>query len=94
MRQYRKYHWPDIFSAFEQSGLTQADFCKQHNINPKYFSLKWARYKREKSGFTPVVVESTQFVTHGVVLEVGQCKIHCPATMSTESLATLIRSLA
>lgn len=40
MTTYRKYNWPELFALFEQSGLSQTEFCKQHNVNAKYFSQK------------------------------------------------------
>ncbi|WP_425402633.1 IS66 family insertion sequence element accessory protein TnpA [Gynuella sunshinyii] len=42
MATYRKYNWPKLFQSFEQSDLTQAAFCQQHDLNPKYFSRKRA----------------------------------------------------
>ncbi|WP_425507026.1 IS66 family insertion sequence element accessory protein TnpA [Teredinibacter haidensis] len=32
MTKYRKYHWPQLFTDFEQSGLSQVEFCKQHDL--------------------------------------------------------------
>ena len=37
MTTYRKYNWPELFALFDQSGLSQAEFYKQHNVNAKYF---------------------------------------------------------
>lgn len=31
--------WLALFEAHAQSGLTATAFCKEHQINPKYFSL-------------------------------------------------------
>ncbi|WP_413470502.1 IS66 family insertion sequence element accessory protein TnpA, partial [Teredinibacter turnerae] len=28
-----KYNWPQLFADYEQSGLSQTEFCKQHGIN-------------------------------------------------------------
>ncbi|MCB5162594.1 IS66 family insertion sequence element accessory protein TnpA [Marinomonas algarum] len=40
MATYQKYNWLELFEAFEQSKLSQTAFCKQRNINPKYFNVK------------------------------------------------------
>ncbi len=40
MTKQRKYDWPKLIEAFNQSGLTQTQFCEENNLNPKYFSLK------------------------------------------------------
>lgn len=36
----RKYNWPALLAAQAQSGLTQAEFCRQNNVCAKYFSLQ------------------------------------------------------
>ena len=38
------YDWPELFKQFHASGLNQSQFCKQHKLNPKYFSKKLADY--------------------------------------------------
>jgi len=32
--------WYALFKEQKHSGLTQTKFCKRHDINPKYFSLR------------------------------------------------------
>ena len=32
--------WHTLFAAQKASGLSQAQFCKQHKLCPKYFSLR------------------------------------------------------
>lgn len=32
--------WLDLFQSHEASGLSQAQFCKRHQLCPKYFSLR------------------------------------------------------
>lgn len=41
--------WHALFSAQAQSGLSQAQFCKEHGLDRKYFSvrkrqLKWGEH--------------------------------------------------
>lgn len=40
MKSYRKYDWPTLVAEFEQSGLTQNQFCLNKDINPKYYPQK------------------------------------------------------
>lgn len=100
MTTYRKYNWPELFDAFEQSALTQAEFCQQHNINPKYFNVKWNQHRHEThepTGFTRVQIASPRhsaFTASQVVIEHGQCKIHCPDSMTPSDVANLVRLLA
>ena len=32
--------WHQLFADWRASGLSQAQFCKQHKLCPKYFSLR------------------------------------------------------
>ena len=32
--------WRKLFAAHQASGLNQAQFCKEHKLCPKYFSLR------------------------------------------------------
>ena len=97
MSNRRTYNWPQLFAAFEQSGLSQVEFCKQHDLNPKYFSLKLSKHKaltQESNPFAHVVVQPDAASSQGLVLEVGNCKIHCPDTMQIPYFVSLIKALA
>jgi hypothetical protein len=69
MAKYRKHPWQEYFKAFEQANLTQTEFCKQHDLNPKYFSQKLAQHKMRNSAFTKVSVEPTPSVLTGLMLD-------------------------
>ena len=93
MRQYRKYDWLALFEEFEQSSLNQAQFCEEKKINPKYFSQKRSKAKgKSRTPFTKVNAQDPP--SERLVLEVGRCKIICPDSMSLQSLATLVHTLA
>ena len=95
MTKRRKHNWPQLFSNFEHSDQTQAEFCKQHGLNPNYFSLKLSKYKANSPpAFARVAVESPNEQPQSLIIETGNCKIHCPVTMPTQSLVALVRSLA
>lgn len=49
--------WLALIEAHGQSGLTATAFCKEHQINPKYFSLRKQQLKRD-SPFVQAVVQS------------------------------------
>lgn len=52
MKKYRHYNWPELLQQFEESGLTQTQFCKQQNINPNYFGQKrWRLLNLKRSAF-------------------------------------------
>ncbi len=96
MASYRKYNWPVLLEEFENSGLTQTQFCKNKDINPRYFSLRRSKHlARENAGFTKVELETTSSnSTTGITIEVGRCKIKCPPSLSAQGLAALVHSLA
>jgi len=94
MTRYRKYNWPQLFEAFEQSQQTQAEFCKQHELNPKYFSLKWAQHQRSKqTAFSKVVAQEQAPVSPEFVIEVGNCTIRCPLAMPIPSFVSLVKAI-
>jgi len=35
-----EFQWRELFQQQEQSGLSAAAFCREHSLNPKYFSLR------------------------------------------------------
>lgn len=91
----RKYNWSQLFADFELSGLSQTDFCKQHDINPKYFSLKLSKSKALVDAvFARAVVNPEPLSTAGITLEVGRCRIHCPNTLAISSFIALVNALA
>lgn len=94
---YQKHNWPELFEQFASSNLSQTEFCKQHDLNPKYFSLKLSKRKANNGGaFSKVSVAAAgaSAPTQGLMLEVGDCKVHCPAAMPIPSLASLVKALA
>ena len=64
MSKRRNYNWPQLFTEFEQSGLSQVEFCKQHDINPKYFSLKRSRREEQDTGAFAKAVVTPKLVSH------------------------------
>ena len=91
MAKYRKYDWPCLIKEFKESGLKQTEFCEQQGINPKYFSQKLKQVNNNQ--FAKVEVQPVM-QSNGLVLEVGRCKVICPADMSLSSFAALARALA
>lgn len=91
----RRYHWPELLKSFDESGMSQTEFCKQHNINPKYFSLKRSKILNgDASRFGRVDVEKPIASPMNLTIHVGRCKIQCPESMSLESFSALVHQLA
>jgi|AntAceMinimDraft_1070359.scaffolds.fasta_scaffold31089_3 hypothetical protein len=102
MKPYRKYDWPALFLAFEQSDLNQTQFCLEQSLNPKYFSQKRKAALREpNTSFTKVMVQPqsdlpTTLDPPGQAwrIQVGRCHIHSPDNASLTSIAALVEQLA
>ncbi len=62
MSQNKKYHhWPTLLKAFDESGLTQAKFCQERNINPKYFSTRRSHLLgKKKNNFIKAKIEKPE----------------------------------
>ncbi len=41
MRARSEEQWRELFAQHDTSGVSAAEFCKQHDLCPKYFSLRW-----------------------------------------------------
>lgn len=39
--------WSSIVECYKSSGLSQREFCTQHNISWNQFHYRWSRYKSE-----------------------------------------------
>ncbi len=98
MAQRSRQQWQLLIEEFENSQFTQAAFCKLHNLNPKYFSLKRSKLKLEKvnsqAAFSPVVVAPSAAMSAPIELSVGSVVIKLAPSISPDYLAQLIRSLA
>ena len=71
MAKYRKHNWQELFETYDQANLTQTEFCKQYDLNPKYFSQKLIKNKVGNTAFAKVSVEPRKPITTGFILEVG-----------------------
>ncbi len=95
MKKYRtKSDWLALIDEYEQSGLTQTEFCAQRGLNAKYFSLRRMKLKAkpESTGFTQAVVGRPQ-VTDQVTLHYGAVTVKLPAS-NAQTIAQLVKALA
>ncbi|MFA7555884.1 MAG: hypothetical protein WCY88_16695 [Spongiibacteraceae bacterium] len=96
MQRKTKQQWLVLIEQFEASGLSQADFCKTHEINPKYFSLKRSKLLAPSESSSSPFVRATRQKSpaQAFTLVCGRVTVRCDATVSTSSLAQLITALA
>ena len=94
---HRREQWQHLINEFEQSGLSQTAFCKTHDINPKYFSLKRSRLKAASenppASFVRINPSPTAFVQTGIIVQCGRVRITLPEHIATGTLSDLVKAL-
>lgn len=99
-RTYRSQQaWRELIEQHEQSGQTQAAFCAERSINPKYFSLKRARLSKSRAETS--ASPSSHFVrvanrapATGITLRIGTVCIELPVDFPLDRLSQLIHTVA
>ena len=60
--------WGVLFEAQQNSGLNVAQFCRQHKLNAKYFSLRKQQLSAgEPSGFIQAKLETKETRNHRAI---------------------------
>ena len=55
MSRRTKAQWRELIEQQQSSGLIAAEFCRQHSINAKYFSLRKRQLSDAKATFVRVI---------------------------------------
>ena len=94
--------WQDHIEAWQGSGLKQADYCRQHNINYKTFIARLSDYRRtheeDKAVLIPVTVtkkpDDPLPEPQPLVLMLRQGhRLELPGSVSAQWLSALLRGL-
>lgn len=96
MRIAKVSYWVEHFKAFEQSGLTQAAYCQQHDLNAKQFSSRLVVYRETQAIATPSLIPVQIEGLTAEPIAFHHAKGHClelPASTSALWLAELLRGL-
>ena len=92
-----KSEWFELFEAHEQSGLTAAEFCRQHQLCAKYFSLRKQQLgwpTKPANALLPVVIESEKVrVPDSLRLTLGDIALSIPGDVSPAWVSQLIKAL-
>ena len=94
MKRRSKAEWLSLIQEFEQSNLTQIQFCAERDLNPKYFSLRRAKLKavEQHQPFVKAIVAEPS-LTDEVTIQYGRVAIRCSAS-SPQAIAQLVKALA
>ena len=97
-RAYRtREQWRALIAEFEQSALSQKDFCEPHGINPAYFSQRRLELQRDTedndTGFALAVPQSPA-TQQTLQLRIGQTELVLPLSVSPRWVAQLVKELS
>ncbi len=87
--------WEEIVERQLSSGLTAAEFCRQNNINQKYFSQYKCKFKKVPPAFIKVKpkasVETVQ--SEASTLICNGVSFQCSNTADIKFIANILREL-
>ena len=99
MNRRTKSDWQDLFNEHKQSGLTAVAFCKERNLNPKYFCLRRKQLQTNNentvaSAFTVVTLPPSS-ATSMIELQLKETlKLKFPLSVSPVWLVEFIQQLS
>ena len=90
---YRKpEQWLEVINEQQASGLSAVAFCKNNNINPKYFSHQKNKLMPNKNAFikaTPI----EQPCDSNITIICGDVTVQLPAITSPQWISECIKAL-
>jgi len=94
MNRRTKSDWQALFTEHKKSGLTAVAFCKERNLNPKYFCLRRKQLRTEaenkaSSAFVPVMMPISNNAAM-IELHHGEILLKIPLFVSPAWLVDLI----
>jgi len=96
MKKRSKEEWLTLIEAHKVSGQTQAQFCKENDICPRYFSLRKKQLSNgtENNGF--VKVRHTVPASQGksLTLRTPHAEITIHQSLTPQDIASLVKALA
>ena len=89
--------WRALIAEFEQSDLSQKDFCEPRGINPAYFSQRRLELQRESQDSNEafvLAVPQSSAAHQTLQLRVGQTELVLPLSVSPRWVAQLVKELS
>ena len=96
MKRRSKADWQALVLEQQGSGLNASEFCRQRDINEKYFSLRKQALKKSASGFVqavPVVRELARPVPSEIKLRVIEVGLPVNSCGQSDTVAALLDRL-
>lgn len=80
--------WQTLIKQQQDSGLSAAEFCRQHDINQKYFSARKQQLAKPESDF----IQVTPHASHNQVETTVSLRV-MKTRVPLSSLSSLVRDL-
>jgi hypothetical protein len=82
-----KEDWQELILRQAESGLSAQQFCRHHDVCPKYFSIRKKQLGLRQSAFVPVLhskranpeIPAATLKSSSLVLRHGECCLHFEA---------------
>ena len=83
--------WRDLIEAQESSGLIAAEYCRRHNLNAKYFSLRKKQLGTVDSRFVKItpVADKSSGAASGIKLRVIEVELPLQHGSESDTLCKL-----
>ena len=87
--------WKTIVERQFNSGLTAPEFCRQNNLNQKYFSQYKCKFKKAPPAFTKVSPKMAVQPAHSetYTLTCNGVSFQCSNITNTKFIAQILREL-
>lgn len=95
-------HWWSHIEAWQKSGLSQAAYCRQHQLNSRTFAARLSDYRRATEEEKPVLIpvtltEASDELNYKPTKIALYCiqghRLELPETISAQWLSALLRGL-
>ena len=94
----KKYDWPALIAAQAESGLTQAEFCRQQELDASSFSLNKRRLAGQADAGKPQAfvraVSRQSSATAMIALSVGGVSLRFGSDADPAYVAKLVAALS
>ena len=84
--------WQEIIREQQTSGLSAVAFCKNNNINPKYFSHQKNKLHPEKAAFIKAATAEIN-LNESISIIHGNTTLKLPASTPTQWITECIKAL-
>lgn len=88
--------WQELMLHYQQSGLSVAQFCLEHQLGESNFYLKLKKFKSSVNSLSTFVAVRPEVLPSQAVIKLhyDKCQLQLPDDMSVDWVAQLMKSLS